>query len=239
MDESWVKLYRKIKEKGWYKKSEYVHLWVHILLRADHEEKEFLWNGQLMKTKKGQFITGRKKLNEETGIAETTIERILKTFENGHQIEQHKTSKFRLITVLNWEKYQSKKQECGQQTDNKRTTNGQQTDTDKNLRIKESKKNTGNFVPPTLEEVRLYCLERNNGVNHNKWHDFYSAKGWMVGKNKMKNWQAAVRTWEEKKVVSYTQRELPKDVAISEEQRLNNLKKMQEIRKGLNFGIKK
>lgn len=53
------------------------------------------------------------------------------------------------------------------------------------------------FKPPTLEDVQSYCQERNNSVNPEKWYDFYSAKGWMVGKNKMKDWKAAVRTWEQ------------------------------------------
>ena len=54
------------------------------------------------------------------------------------------------------------------------------------------------FKPPTTQEVETYCLERNNDVDVNKWHDFYSSKGWMIGKNKMKDWKAAVRTWEHK-----------------------------------------
>lgn len=52
------------------------------------------------------------------------------------------------------------------------------------------------FVPPTREEVKAYCQQRNNGVNPDKWYDFYESKGWMVGKNKMKDWKASVRTWE-------------------------------------------
>jgi hypothetical protein len=52
------------------------------------------------------------------------------------------------------------------------------------------------FVPPTVEEIKEYCLERNNDVDANKFFDFYEAKGWMVGKNKMKDWKACVRTWE-------------------------------------------
>lgn len=52
------------------------------------------------------------------------------------------------------------------------------------------------FTPPTLEEVTSYCKERNNSVDPQKWYDFYAAKGWMIGKNKMKDWKAAVRTWE-------------------------------------------
>lgn len=52
------------------------------------------------------------------------------------------------------------------------------------------------FVPPTPQEVKSFCLERKNKVDPDKFHDFYAAKGWMVGKNKMKDWRAAVRTWE-------------------------------------------
>ena len=47
-----------------------------------------------------------------------------------------------------------------------------------------------------MNEVQSYCLERNNGVDAQKFVDFYTAKGWYVGKNKMKDWKAAVRTWE-------------------------------------------
>jgi hypothetical protein len=53
------------------------------------------------------------------------------------------------------------------------------------------------FIKPSIEEVRLYCLERKNTVDPIKWFNFYEAKGWMIGKNKMKDWKAAVRTWEE------------------------------------------
>ena len=58
--------------------------------------------------------------------------------------------------------------------------------------------NKCHFVPPTYEEVKAYCDERKNHVDANKFIDFYESKGWMIGKNKMKNWQAAVRTWEQK-----------------------------------------
>jgi predicted phage replisome organizer len=54
------------------------------------------------------------------------------------------------------------------------------------------------FTPPTVEEVKQYCQERNNNVDAETFVDFYECKGWMVGKNKMKDWKAAVRTWERK-----------------------------------------
>ena len=52
------------------------------------------------------------------------------------------------------------------------------------------------FTKPTLEEVKAYCYERNKGVDPEKWFNYYSSNGWKVGKNPMKDWKAAVRTWE-------------------------------------------
>lgn len=54
------------------------------------------------------------------------------------------------------------------------------------------------FIPPSLEEVTAYCKERNNSVNPESFIDFYESKGWCIGKNKMKDWKAAVRTWEKR-----------------------------------------
>jgi hypothetical protein len=53
---------------------------------------------------------------------------------------------------------------------------------------------------PTLEEVTAYCRERGNCVNAQQWFDHYCSNGWRVGKNPMKDWQAAVRTWEKNDV---------------------------------------
>ena len=52
------------------------------------------------------------------------------------------------------------------------------------------------FIQPTIEEVKAYCQERKNNVDAERFVDYYNSNGWMVGKNKMKDWKAAVRTWE-------------------------------------------
>lgn len=52
------------------------------------------------------------------------------------------------------------------------------------------------FSPPSIEEVKSYCTERNNGVDAERFIDFYASKGWLIGKSKMKDWKAAIRTWE-------------------------------------------
>ena len=52
------------------------------------------------------------------------------------------------------------------------------------------------FTPPTVEEVSSYCQERKNGIDAQRFVDYYESRGWMLGKTKMKDWRAAVRTWE-------------------------------------------
>ena len=60
----------------------------------------------------------------------------------------------------------------------------------------EKKKSASRFTPPTIEEVRAYCTERGNSVDADRFHAYYTSNGWKVGKNSMKDWRAAVRTWE-------------------------------------------
>ena len=55
------------------------------------------------------------------------------------------------------------------------------------------------FVPPSVSEVQDYCRERGNGIDAQQFVDFYESKGWMVGSNKMKDWRACVRTWEQRR----------------------------------------
>lgn len=63
---------------------------------------------------------------------------------------------------------------------------------------KEQDKKRKRFTPPTVDEVAAYCGERNNRIDPQTFVDFYASKGWVVGKSKMKDWKAAVRTWEKR-----------------------------------------
>ena len=68
---------------------------------------------------------------------------------------------------------------------------------DKELDIKESKPKNTRFVPPTVDEVQAYCDERGNDVDAQRFVDYYTARGWRLGKNTpVKDWKACVRTWE-------------------------------------------
>lgn len=69
------------------------------------------------------------------------------------------------------------------------------------------------FVPPTEDEVALYCIERRNHVNAAKFIDYYSSNGWKVGKNPMKDWKAAVRTWERSE---FTEKDYQREMEYSD-----------------------
>jgi len=82
------------------------------------------------------------------------------------------------------------------------------------------------FIPPTFNDVLEYCMQRKNNVDINKFIDFYESKGWMIGKNKMKDWKACIRTWEKTSI------EVPKQLAKSEDQiRYEHVMKQMELNK--------
>lgn len=93
------------------------------------------------------------------------------------------------------------------QTVTKSSPNGYQVDTEPhpnvnvNVNVNDIKENTlkgvkeNCFIPPTPENVKEYCREKGYEVDAERFVDFYESKGWMIGKNKMKDWKAAVRNW--------------------------------------------
>jgi hypothetical protein len=190
--EGWIKLYRKLTEKSFYRKdSEAVHLWIHILFSANHKEQQETLGGKRIICQPGQFTTGRKQLSKDTGINESKVFRLLQKFEKIEcQIEQQTTNTNTLITVLNWNDYQMSEQ----QMNNERTTNEQQMNTLKE--VKNIKNERSIFIRPNLIEISDYCNERKNTVKPEKFFDHYESNGWIVGKTKMKDWKAAIRTWE-------------------------------------------
>ena len=146
----WVKLHRKIRDNCFYHRSAYVHLWVHLLLEANHDPKEFFWNGEMLSIGAGQLITGRTQLSEDTGIPSSTIEDILNSLEKQQQIRQQKTTKFRIISIVNWSAYQS----SDNKSDNKATTKQQQSDTNKKYKKEKKEK----YYPSDSPEYRLAAL---------------------------------------------------------------------------------
>tara|TARA_R100001163_G_scaffold15594_2_gene14096 strand:+ start:2363 stop:3019 length:657 start_codon:yes stop_codon:yes gene_type:complete len=89
--------------------------------------------------------------------------------------------------------------------------------------------NKNRFKKPKIEDIKNYCLERKNNIEAQRFFDYYESKGWMVGKNKMKNWKAAVRNWE-------NMRKEKTQIDSKLMQRLSSHEKAKQILKNLQNG---
>lgn len=204
--DGWFKLHRELVEKPIWLNStpEQKAILITILSMANFKPNKWEWNGEQFELKEGQFITSLESIASKAGkgISVQNVRTALNRFEKLKFLTNQSTKTGRLITIENWGIYQAEEDKPNkvsnkdltksQQRPNKDLTPNKESKKEKNVRNKES----SHFVPPTLDEVRDYCMERENTVDAARFIDFYSAKGWMVGKNKMKDWRASVRTWE-------------------------------------------
>lgn len=219
MSKGWISIHRKL-QCHWLwgdKPFSKGQAWIDLLLLANHEDTKFLHGGQLIDAKRGDVITSEVKLMDRWGWSKSKVRTFLEMLEKDSMIIKKADSKKTTLTIVNygvWQDSQTAKelQKDQEKTDEKpledrsKTADELQKDTINNVNNSNNSNNSNNdnkdissihrFKPPTLEEVQSYCLERNNDVDPEKWHSFYESKGWMIGKNKMKNWRAAVITWE-------------------------------------------
>lgn len=139
--DGWISLHRKLLDNPIVcKDPDHIAVWIYLLLNATHSGYDTIFEGSRITLKPGQLITGRKSISSSLKISESKVQRILKTFEIEHQIEQQTTPRNRLISILNWSQYQQTEQVFEQQLNNKRTTTEQQVNTNNN----DNKVNNGN-----------------------------------------------------------------------------------------------
>jgi hypothetical protein len=124
----WIKLHRQFLNWEWFNKSEAVHLFMYLLLKANH--KDGTWQG--IDINKGQFITSYGKISSDTGISLQTVRTLLKKFENTNEINTQTTNKYTVVTICKYADYQSEEIQTNTQlTNNQQSTNKQLT-TNKN-----------------------------------------------------------------------------------------------------------
>lgn len=179
--QGWIKLHRQILEWEWYSDNNCFRLFLHLLLKANHKEKRF----KGIELKVGSIVTSRDLLARETGLSSQQIRTALSKLISTNEITSVTSSQGTIIQIVSYEKYQVATNEIT----NEQPTNNQQITTNNNVN-KEKK-----FIPPTFNDVLEYCMQNNLDVDGIKFINFYESKGWMVGKNKMKNWKAAIQTW--------------------------------------------
>lgn len=124
MKNGWIKLHRKITEWEWYKDLATSKLFIHLVIMANHEDKS--WQG--VEVKRGQLITGRKALSEETGLSEQQIRTSLTKLKSTSEITINSTNKYTTVTVCEYETYQLINNDINQQVNqqpNQQSTNNQ------------------------------------------------------------------------------------------------------------------
>lgn len=195
MKQGWIKLHRKLIDSTVFDNPKILKTWIWCLCKASHKEHEVLIGKQIVKLKEGQFIFGRKKASEILNINERTLYDYMMILQSLNMILMQTNNKFTLVTIENWNIYQDDISEIQQQNTQQSTLQSTpQNDTYKNE--KNGKKEKKIFIIPSVDEVQAYCRERENHVDAETFISFYESKGWMIGKSKMKDWKAAIRTWE-------------------------------------------
>jgi hypothetical protein len=179
--QGWIKLHRQILEWEWYSDNNCFRLFLHLLLKANHKEKRF----KGIELKVGSIVTSRDLLARETGLSSQQIRTALTKLISTNEITSVTSSQGTIIQIVSYEKYQVSTNEIT----NGQPTSNQQSTTNNNV------KNEKKFIIPTFNDVLEYCMQNNLDVDGVKFINFYESKGWMVGKNKMKDWKAAIRTW--------------------------------------------
>jgi hypothetical protein len=191
--EGWIKLYRKIMENPYYFSEKFCRsmAWVDLLLLANHAPGFYYIRGIRVNVAVGQIGHGIDTLSKRWKWSRNKIERWLRELEKDNQIVRQKSNVTTLITIVNYSIYQDK----GKADDN---AEGKAEGKADGRKQEERRiiKNVKNVIPPTLEMVSKYCTEKNSTVNPEHFFNYYESNGWLVGKNRMKNWQATIKSWE-------------------------------------------
>lgn len=189
-----IKIDRQILDWEWYKDVNTKVLFLHCLLKSNWKAARF----QGVDIPRGSFASSYQSLADETGLTVKQVRTALDKLKSTGEVAVKRHPKFSVITVKNYDCFQSEgsqKAEEGQSLGSERATIEEKKEINNKKKDPKGSKEKEYFVPPTLENVSGYCRENGYKVDAQRFIDFYASKGWMVGKNKMKDWRACVRNW--------------------------------------------
>jgi len=197
MKGNWLKLHRSIMSSDIAQSDELLGLYIRILVNLNFQKGWF----KQVEIQPGQMAfawrTLKKRLYKKGGPSHNTIRSRVQFLDSIGvvKVETHPSQRFSVLTVPDWQKYQTKG------VPNFGTVAGTVpgtvagTDIRRIKNVKEEK--CPRFQKPSLEEVRSYCSQRKNSIDPEQFFDHYESNGWVQGKGKpIRNWQAAIRTWE-------------------------------------------
>lgn len=206
LTQGFIRLHRQTLEKPiWLNStSEQKVIMITCLMLANWTPQKWEWKGKPYECKPGEFISSYASIAKAAGkgISTQNVRTALKRFQNLEFLTVLSTGGYKdgiKVIITNWALYQNETNRLtnsfltgSSQTPNSFLTTNEEYKNNNILDFQNSKK----FIKPTIEEIETYCLERKNSIDAQTFFDFYESNGWKVGKNPMKDWRAAVRTWE-------------------------------------------
>ena len=213
-EQGFIVLHRKLLEWKYRQYPYALALWVYLIMRANWKPAWFLG----VEIPRGSLAASMKSLADETGMTPVTVRKWLKVFEADGMITRKATNRFTIINISKYKDFQDipedrvlqqslqqpleqslqqPLEQSLQQPLHNRTN--KQSNKETNIKEREKRESTSSrFVPPSLDEIILFCEEKEIGVDPETFVNYYESNGWMVGNHKMKDWKAALRTWEKR-----------------------------------------
>lgn len=211
-----IKLYDKILNWEWYSDINTCRLFIHLLLKANYKDQTF--QGTVIR--RGQMATSLSALASQTCLSERQVRVSLDKLKMTGEVTSSSYPRYRVITVLNYDEYQSDgrqnvtlmtskvsgsrqancqahdKQNVSQDVTKYRNIEDR-TIEDRNIESPSEREGgtAKRFSPPSRDEIEIFCLENGLTIDVDRFLDYYTSNGWMVGKSHMKDWQATVRNW--------------------------------------------
>ncbi len=208
-NEGYIKDYRKKLTWEWFTDPFTAHFFEYCCLKAQYEDASYRGTP----IKRGSFTASLNAMSVESGLSVQSVRTAIKHLTSTNDIICQTTNEFTMITICKYNDYQADSTSPNKQDNTPANTpaNKPANNYQRNIRREEEINNippynpptvektkqpsAKRFTPPTVDEVRTYCAEKNYNIDPEAFVAFYESKGWMVGKNMMKSWTAAIVTW--------------------------------------------
>lgn len=221
MDNTFIKLSRKIQSWRWYQDANTMRVFIHILLNANVYDHDF----EDITVKRGQWVTSVNKISEQLNISTRSIRTALNHLKSTNEVTIKTTPKYSIITVKNYNQYQ-KVTKCP--TINRQTADKQMTNNRQQYKKGKERKRREERDIPSFSEVEQFVSTENLNVDTKKFFDYYEERKWQIADKPIDDWKSLVRTWSKNEHKTYASGAYDGVPTISREEFLRLKKEAEE-----------
>lgn len=222
MDNTFIKLSRKIQSWRWYQDANTMRVFIHILLNANVYDHDF----EDITVKRGQWVTSINKISEQLNISTRSIRTALNHLKSTNEVTIKTTPKYSIITIQNYNQYQkvTKYPTINRQTADKQVTNNRQ----QYKKGKERKRREERESIPSFSEIEQFVQIENLNVDAKKFFDYYEGRKWRIADKPIDDWKSLVKTWSKNEHKTYASGAYDGVPTISREEFLRLKKEAEE-----------